>query len=179
MEDTKIRFLDIEKVMRETSVLYDEPKVPFPQADTFERVINICELLATKEVSRNEITENYAFDVRQTNYYSDAARYLGLVDKEKCKDGKIYYFLTEKGRSILKLGYKDRQLSFCKLILQHNVFNLVLREYIENNRTMPLDSRIIEIMQKSNLYNIHSLDTFSRRASTVKKWIEWIVNLTK
>lgn len=179
IEDTKIRFVDIEKVMRETSVLYDEPKVPFPQADTFERVINICELLATKELSRNEITVNYAFDVRQTNYYSDAARYLGLVDKEKYKDGEIYYFLTEKGRSILELGYKDRQLSFCKLILQHNVFNLVLKEYIENNRTMPSKNRIIEIMQKSNLHNIGSFDTFSRRASTVKKWIEWIVNLTE
>lgn len=135
--------------------------------------------MATKELSRNEITVNYAFDVRQTNYYSDAARYLGLVDKEKYKDGEIYYFLTEKGRSILELGYKDRQLSFCKLILQHNVFNLVSKEYIENNRTMPSKNRIIEIMQKSNLHNIGSFDTFSRRASTVKKWIEWIVNLTE
>ncbi|WMY92094.1 type II restriction enzyme [Snodgrassella communis] len=179
VEDTKIRFVDIEKLIRETLVSGVEPKVPFPQADKFKRVINICELLATKELSRNEITVNYAFDVRQTNYYSDAARYLGLVDKEKCKDGEIYYFLTEKGRSILELGYKDRQLSFCKLILQHNVFNLVLKEYIENRSTMPSKSRIIEIMQKSNLYNMGSIDTFSRRASTVKKWIEWIINLTK
>jgi hypothetical protein len=176
MEDTKIRFLDIEKVMRETSVLYDEPKVPFPQADTFERVINICELLATKELSHSEITVNYAFTERQTDYYTNAAIYLGLVNKSP---DEISYCLTEKGRSILELDYKDRQLSFCKLILQHNVFNLVLKEYIENHRTMPSKNRIIEIMQKSNLHNIDSFDTFSRRASTVKKWIEWIVNLTK
>ncbi|MCO6507856.1 MAG: hypothetical protein J6578_03575 [Snodgrassella sp.] len=176
IEDTKIRFLDIEKVMRETSVLYDEPKVPFPQANTFERVINICELLVAKELSHSEITINYAFTKRQTGYYTNAAIYLGLVNKSP---DEISYCLTEKGRSILEVGYKDRQLSFCKLILQHNVFNLVLKEYIENNRTMPSKSRIIEIMQKSNLYNIRSLDTFRRRASTVTKWIEWIVNLTK
>lgn len=58
----------------------EEPKLPFPQADSFERVINLCELLKQKGfISKNDITQNYDFDYRQTNYYSSAARYLGLI----------------------------------------------------------------------------------------------------
>ena len=54
------------------------------------------------------ITINYAFDERQTNYYTDAARYLGLVDKQR--NDSITFFLTSKGKNILKLSYK--QISF-------------------------------------------------------------------
>lgn len=73
---------DIQKVLQ-NAVIVKEPQIPFPQADKFERIINLCELLSEQELSRNEVTEQYAFDVRQTNYYTDAARYLGLLENEK------------------------------------------------------------------------------------------------
>src|SRR5699024_11404678 len=61
--------------------------ISFPQANSFERVINICELLNAQELSREQVTEEYAFDIRQTNYYTDAARYLGLLEKHY-EDGR-------------------------------------------------------------------------------------------
>ena len=61
--------------------IIDEPEISFPQADSFERVINLCELLNEHPMTKDNITINYAFDERQTNYYTDAARYLGLVVK--------------------------------------------------------------------------------------------------
>src|SRR5690606_25687092 len=52
-----------------------EPEMPFPQADSFERVINLCELLKQKEfLSNEEITHNYDFHTRQTSYYSNAGK---------------------------------------------------------------------------------------------------------
>ncbi|MDR2047036.1 MAG: transcriptional regulator [Clostridiales bacterium] len=75
IEDTAIEITDIQSVLRRV-IIAPEPQIPFPQADSFERVINICELLNEQELSRNDVTEQYAFDARQTNYYTDAARFL-------------------------------------------------------------------------------------------------------
>ena len=62
-----------------------EPNIQFPQANSFERVINICELLYINDVEKNFITEEYSFDARQSSYYLDAAIYLGLVEKSEIK----------------------------------------------------------------------------------------------
>jgi recombination DNA repair RAD52 pathway protein len=38
-------------------------------------------------------------------------------------------------------------------------------------------NEIIQIMKKSNLYNVNSSSTYERRSSTIKGWINWIVEL--
>jgi hypothetical protein len=59
----------IQKTLNE-SIIVSEPEIPFPQADSFERVINLCELLNERIfVSQEEITENYDFDKRQTDSF--------------------------------------------------------------------------------------------------------------
>ncbi len=90
VEDISITIEDIQTVLRSTTII-KEPRVPFPQADSFERVINLCELLNGQELSRNDVTEQYAFDARQTNYYTDAARYLGLIEKSRESGTPIYF----------------------------------------------------------------------------------------
>ena len=55
VEDTTITTDDIEKILY-ASVRVDEPQIPFPQADNFNRVINICELLSVQDLNRNDIT---------------------------------------------------------------------------------------------------------------------------
>ena len=37
----------------------------------------------------------------------------------------------------------------------------------------------IEIMKHCDLYNIESESTYKRRASTIRGWIEWILDLTR
>lgn len=174
VEDTAITADDIQQVLR-NEVRENEQQIPFPQADSFERVINICELLDDQDLSRNEVTERYAFDARQTNYYTDAARYLGLIEKDKENGGPLYK-LSDKGRTILKMGYKQRQLAFCGCILSHGAFADTLKSYFETG-IMPQKNDIVQIMKRSNLYNVNSDSTFERRSSTIKGWINWIVGL--
>ena len=112
IEDTAIEMSDLMDVTRQISTFAPEPQISFPQADSFQRVVNLCELLESQELSRDEVTEEYAFDIRQTNYYTDAARYLGLVNKHY--DGrKPIYCLSELGNRIMRLNYKQRQLALC------------------------------------------------------------------
>lgn len=175
IEYTIIKMADIQKALQ-NAVIVKEPQIPFPQADKFERIINLCELLSEQELSRNEVTEQYAFDVRQTNYYTDAARYLGLLEKRKDATTPVYR-LSETGKRILGEKYKQRQLEYCNLILSHKVFNDTLRKYFENGN-MPTTDEIVQIMKASNLYNVDSNSTFRRRSSTVKGWLNWILSLT-
>lgn len=174
IEDNTITASDIQNILNSIK-FEEEPKLPFPQADSIERVINLCELLFNEELSKDNITEKYAFDSRQSDYYTNAGRYLGIVDKSD-KDRKSIYCLTDRGTSILKLNYKKRQLALCECILKHEVFSKVLSSYFQNG-TMPSKDKIVEFMKESHLYNILKDKTYYRRASTIIHWINWIVGL--
>jgi hypothetical protein len=177
IEDTAIKKTDIEAVLQRAIIAREPRQIPFPQADSFERVVNICELLSEQELSRNDLTERYALDSRQTDYYTSAARYLGLLEKRRGEATPVCG-LSDTGKRILRLNYKQRQLAFCNLILSHKVFADTLRLYLESD-TIPSTDEIVRIMRKSNLHNVGSDNTFERRSSTIKSWVNWIVGLCK
>lgn len=153
-----------------------EPELPFPQADSFERVINLCELLKQRGfLSKEEITQNYDFDSRQTDYYSNAGKYLGLIENTN-ESGQIGCTLSKKGLHIFSMSIIDRQVEYVKLILSHGAFNNTLKLYF-NNGNIPAKYEIVEIMKNSKLYNIDSDQTYRRRASTVLSWTNWILGL--
>jgi len=153
-----------------------EPEIPFPQADSFERVINLCELLKQKEfISKEEITQNYDFDTRQTDYYSNAGKYLGLIEIGRDPlTGQTGCFLTNKGKQVFNFNLIDRQKEFVKLIVSHSTFKLILKTYLENGE-MPSKETVVEIMKQSKLHNVNSDTTYFRRASTILGWVNWII----
>lgn len=175
IEDTAIELSDLQETALHCQIV-SEPNVSFPQANSFERVINICELLSTQDLSREHVTETYAFDIRQTNYYTDAARYLGLLEKHYEDGRKPIYSLSALGRRIMNSPYKQRQLAFCEAILQHRAFNETFRLCMEKG-SIPDTTAIVAIMQNSNLYKVESRSTYERRASTVIGWINWMLKL--
>lgn len=155
--------------------LVREPKIAFPQADSFRRIINLGELLKDNDpvdMTREFITEEYAFDVRQTNYYTDALRYLGLAGKDYLPGRIPYYYLTETGNEIFSMSKQDRNLALIKKILKHEVFNKVFKTWLVNGR--PSREKVVELMKESNLYRIKRDSTYKRRASTIVGWINWI-----
>lgn len=164
----------------DTTKTIKEPEIPFPQADSFERVINLCELLKQKEfISKEDITQNYDFDGRQTDYYSNAGKYLGLIDTGRDPlTGQIGCFLTTKGKQVFNLNLIDRQKEFVRLIVSHKAFKETLKLYLDNGE-IPDKETIVEIMKLSKLYNIGSDKTYFRRASTIIGWTNWIINQTE
>ena len=174
IEDTEITIEDIMQVVNSVKLVEEPRNVPFPQADSFKRVINLCELLNSGEYNREKITLNYDFDTRQTSYYIAAGVYLGLIELPSRK--LQYYRLTNFGRAVLRMNYKQRQLFYCKRILSHKPFYMVLKLYFSRGE-MPEKSEIVDIMKNCNLYNVGAESTYIRRASTVRGWIEWIAGL--
>ena len=165
---------DIQKLLNSADSVA-EPEIPFPQADSFERVINLCELLFdVAELSQEEVTTTYDFDVRQTRYYIRAGSYLGFI--ERIYDGGVKYRLTDKGRALFEMSYREKQLCFAHAILRHNVFSKTLALYLKKSEA-PSRAETIAIMKDSGLYKVKSDETYKRRASTVLGWTHWILSL--
>lgn len=172
---TEVSLSDIENLLM-TVPLVVEPKISFPQADRMSRIVNLIELLNEKPMTKQDITSKYAFDERQTNYYTDAGRYLGLIEKGHDENGNILFQLSTRGRHILGLEYKERQLAIVTQILEHKVFNETLKLHLQYGE-MPDKQTIVQIMKGTNLYNIEADSTYLRRSSTVVGWINWILEI--
>jgi hypothetical protein len=170
-----INMEDIKKILGESKLVV-EPKVPFPQADKFDRVVDLIGLLMNEDLTKDKITSEYDFDERQTNYYTDAARYLGLVEKHKDEIKVIRFKITDECKKILLQPQKTKNLELARLIILHKPFYEVLKYYLEKSGPPSVDY-VVEVMKKSKLYKVDSKSTYERRAQSVIKWVEWIINL--
>lgn len=176
VQDGAFNIETIQEILDKTKTV-KEPEIPFPQADSFERVINLCELLKQKEfITKEEITQSYDFDARQTDYYSNAGKYLGLLETGRDPlSGQIGCYLTNKGKQIFNTNLIDRQKEFVKVIISHSAFKQALKLYLENGE-MPSKNEIVEVMKRSKLHKVGSDTTYFRRASTIAGWTNWIMN---
>lgn len=170
---TQITRSDIERLLR-TVPQVPEPEVSFPQANSMSRIVNLMELLYERPMTRQEITSEYAFDERQTNYYTDAGRYLELIDKGRDETGGILFRLSPQGRRMMGLEYRERQLAIAAQILRHRVFHQTLKLHLESGE-MPDTQQVVRIMKQSHLYHVEAESTYVRRSSTVTGWINWIL----
>lgn len=174
VSDSLITFDDIHNILLQSKHI-TKKGIPFPQADSFERVINVVELLHGKEsVSKDFFTEYYQFDPRQSDYYLNAAIFIGLITKDKSKS-RSSYRLSTLGKKILQLPYKQRQIVLIQQILTDQIFIDSLKIVFDSGK-FPTKEHLVSVMSKSKIYNMFSEITMKRRASTVDSWLHWIVN---
>ena len=170
LEDIQISLDDIVSVYKATKVK-PEPDVTFIQADSFNKVISLVERLNDNPLSTLEIADLFGFKERQSDYYYNAAKYLGLAEKRRNDEG-IKVYITTLGKKLLKLTYKKRQLEYVRLIFGHQIFyemfDIVIRTGEVPDKAY-IGKRILELglCDKS----------FERRASSVRGWLFWILNL--
>lgn len=172
IDSEQVTIDDVSNAFTKVKIVNESNNIPFPQADKFQRVVDLLSLLVDKDLTKDEITENYQFDVRQTNYYTDAGRYIELIRKYKNPISKeITYSLTDEGKSILRKKHKSKYLGLIKKILEHRVFYEVF-SLAANHGEIPAKAEICQAMQKNDLGL--SKTTIERRSTTVRKWIDWI-----
>jgi hypothetical protein len=175
----EIELSDIVAVLTATATQAEPTDVPFPQSDSFGRVIDLLQQLqfAGGTLTKEEITTLHAFDARQADYYANAGRYLGIIERTRGNDGSQYQ-LTAKANEILALNQRNRQLALAKLIVGHEVFGNTLRLYLEQS-SRPTREQVIAIMKQAPIVGVEAEATIARRASTVLAWVDWIVELTE
>ena len=180
LQDTDIALNELYDVYSDVKVVYDDNQnntnIPFIQANSFERIISLMEILFEEDKTTEEIAEIMQFDLRQSDYYYNAGKYLGLFEKKDVADEEktvTKISLSKLGKDTVKLRYKERQLKLVSLILEHEIFHrLFINVY--NNGELPTKEEIQEIMRENNVCNDGQI---VRRSSSVYSWLKWIFNL--
>jgi hypothetical protein len=173
-----IELEDILSILERVKIKPENKGVPFPQADSFVRIVDLIMQIynINTSLSQEDITSNYAFDVRQAQYYTNAAIYLDLVQKTTDREQGVMYSITERGVNIIERTPKRRNLALVECILEKRVLNKTLQLYLQKG-SKPTLSQVVEIMLEAELDL--NLNTMSRRGQTVLAWIDWIMGLTQ
>jgi len=155
--------------------------IPFPQADSFERVMDLVGFITAGPKSDVQIIEKYGFVRRQADYYPNAAAYLGLVRKTPSYDGEKVWTSTPEGRRLMSLPMRERSLAFAELLFSvqpiAETFQVWKRLCYQPSRdwvVQQLHSSPYAVQENGEKLGA---TTISRRASTVISWASWLVNL--
>lgn len=179
-EDSRITASELWNIYRSTLVRTDDnqdrAKVPFIQADRFDRVISLMERLISEPdgLTTDEVADFLGTVDRQAAYYPAAGEYLGLFDRSE--RGRIK--LTNSAHHIMRLGRRDRQLELAKLMFEHEILRRCFQMAYLGGRIPTVDD-VVPIMAELNVCNSGTNDSvFRRRASSVIAWIRWLILLT-
>lgn len=176
----EIEVSDIVGALDRIQTVNDPEGVPFPQADSFLRVVDLLsQLHAAGTLSQEDITTNYAFDLRQTQYYTTAGGYLNLIERKQSKTREVTYELTPEGSEIMSQRPAQRNLAIVETLLRHRVFHETVRLYFTQVER-PTTDQVVAIMQNANLgLDRDGNTTVNRRAQTVLAWVDWMMRLTR
>ena len=164
---------DISTVLTRTRIVSEPRGASLPQADSFDKIMDFLSLLTNnRTLTKDEMTARYQFDVRQTQYYASAGRYLGLIDSfTDVNTGDVTYKLTNEAELIFRQRHKQKHLGIIRKIFEHVVYNEVFQLALQLGN-VPSNEEISQIIIRKGI-NI-SGTTVPRRASTVRGWTEWI-----
>ena len=155
-----------------------DTNVPFPQADDFERVMDLVAFIAEEPRTVDDLALNYDFHTRQSGYYTNAAKYLGLVEGVTGTDGREYHQVTHLGSTVLALDYRAKTLRYAELVLGIKPVAETYYEWVKQGTAPSLDW-VIEKFTGSPYAVTHAGDQLSestvrRRAQTILSWAKWL-----
>lgn len=169
IDENPIPFINY-KYLINTIDIESEPDIPYPQANDLDKVIDLVNFIYDGRKTKTDIAEKFDFDDRQGDYYANAARYLGLLDKDH-QD----FLLTTLGKEFVEINSSaERTLFIFKQIIKRPSFRRILKLLVDRNLSLDLisiDEIALIIEEETEL----SSSTPPRRASTVMNWLRWIL----
>jgi len=169
-DDSGIDMEEIIGIHKEISPVSDDPNIPFPQANSLEKILRLCSFLKGNPKNIDEIAEKFEFEGRQSDYYANAGRYLGLIKKDSRGNP---WQLSKRGQKLLTLSPKQVRLSLCRYMFKHIVIYKCF-EFLRNEGSPPPKEYVASLIEtNTNL----SGKTPMRRADTILAWIHWISHL--
>lgn len=141
--------------------------IPFPQANSIDKVIALVQ--AGNEIIKDKEQAMKIIDVtceRQVSYYLSALQYLKYLGKNK------------------ELTQHALDLQGSKEALRNDIYNQLKNDEVFGNAYKQFkDAQAIDIskvkdeLEKKN--QLLSESTIARRASTIKRWVEWMYQFDK
>jgi hypothetical protein len=163
--------LYLRKIAHDSSHLVSDTTNPFPQADRFERVLQVVNFLGTGHDEIQTLVNVLDIDERQVHYYLAASRYLGLVFES---DGKLA-IPSEVQKLFNEVEVTPLEFFFevAKSIVRIPSIASTFLEW--NSQSPSIDRQIsLEALRNSDAGSSLSESTLARRARTVYSWAWWV-----
>lgn len=152
-------------------------QIPCPQADDFDRIIDLVEFLAKTPSTKDDIATQYPIVPRQIDYYVNAARYLGLVEKSLVDvDGVEQFQASTMAREIIRQPNHIRLIKFAEVVLLYGPISQLYVHWRETGK-FPSKSDVVDRFRQSPASSDLKESTLLRRASTVRMWLKWVCAL--
>lgn len=144
--------------------------VPFPQADSMPRVLDLVDAVHSGITTPDELVDRYEFTTRQVSYYTAAARYLGFL-----KPTGVDRILTDIGIEFAKSPREKRHTIVLERLARLPVFRDAIKMATRKDSLHSQRTAIARnIKDFSDSRSIPMTDvTANRRASTVIGWARW------
>ncbi|MBU6455397.1 MAG: AAA-associated domain-containing protein, partial [Cyanobacteria bacterium REEB67] len=171
VNDSEVALINVAELMQAQPLLIEPVEIPFPQANDMDKVVDTIQLIDQGVNTKSALAEFFEFDERQAYYYSDAARYLGFVEKEK-----QVFVLTEAGREFLTLAARTQRT---KAIFRQMLKRPSLRGAISLLAERQFDLTSVKEAELAAIIQQNTALTGStplRRANTLRKWFKWLLN---
>jgi hypothetical protein len=141
-----------------------------PQADDLNKILELLTLINSGQNTVTEITDYFVFDERQSNYYGEAAEFLGLITRNRG-----VFELTERGFQFISTEPRHQQLFIAKLVINSWFFKELIRRAKRKGYFTTLDiNDLIGSVEKVGGDKRYTRSTIGRRINTVVSWIKWI-----
>lgn len=151
--------------------------VPFPQADSLERVIDLVTILIDKPQDVSDLATHFGFDPRQSDYYYNAAKLLGLATSIKDTETNAEMRQsTSKAIDIFRKPYREKYLAIAGEVLRIESIADVFILWAKRDMKPDLEE-VIEIVKNSDDARHYSPSTIRRRSQTVRAWATWVYEL--
>lgn len=154
----------------------EDTSTPYPQADNIDRLFELLEFLSLQPRTPVEIAEEYEFDKRQSDYYFNALKFLGLARNAKASDGEPQRELSDLGQKIVNLPYKEKVLEIAKLMMSIKPVAKIYLDSLQTREFPGLEYAIREMTESKYVARL-SQETLKRRAQTTISWARWLHGL--
>lgn len=147
---------------------------PFPQADSFERILDLISKCTGVGLLKSEIANIYDFDPRQADYYTSAGKFLGLLEEA---GGRLVQ--TSKAQSIWGSEGNSKYMKLAGLLLS---IGPISETFIHGNRYKRADfdsNFALQALAKSPYGNQLGESTLARRARTIVNWCQWLDSIVR
>lgn len=141
-----------------------------PQADNLNRILELLNAVQSGSDTAAAVSEYFSFAPRQGYYYSEAAEYLGLVER---KEGTL--LLTEHGIAFLSQGPEEQRTYMAKLVVNSWIFRKLIGIARRRGHFSVGDiEAVIAEVQRRDGGRRYEGTTVRRRRQTVLAWARWL-----
>jgi len=141
-----------------------------PQADDLNKVLELLTLINRGLNSIHEIADYFVFTPRQSNYYGEAAEYLGLITR-----GHGVFEMTERGHDWIAAPAEKQQEFAAKLVVNSWVFRELIHAARRRGHFTDKDiEKVIAGARTPDHRQRYTQSTVGRRQRTIVAWIKWL-----